>query len=684
MALRRVPGLGPAVAQGRGGRMERAVGGGHRALLPWLAVGAALVAIAAGTIALSWAAVPAGALGTASRTGGSPSRPSPATAASTTSSTASGATTSTTVTVTTGSATTGSATTGSASPTTTSSTAPVTPTPPSPPTTAPGTRVGYWLVRANGKVKSLGVPSHGDLSKVSLHQKLVGGAAVPGAGGYWLVSSTGGVYEFGDARFYGSAGLLALGRPIVAMAATPDGGGYWLVASDGGIFAYGDARYYGSTGAMHLNKPIVGIASTPDGDGYWLVTSDGGIFAYGDAGYFGSAGGQKLAGPVTGMAATPDGRGYWLVDAKGAVFAYGDAPNRGHASSSPVSPAVVAVLVAAYTPSTAPPASIPPTSTVPPTAPRTTTTTRPERTTTTTKPRRTTTTRPKPTTTTTKPRPTTTTTRPKPTTTTKPAPRPTPTTAPPGTSPSHPYGAGATGYDVSWPQCYPKGSGRTQVLPRDPSFVVVGVNSGVIHGFDSCFDALAAWAGRNLSVYMILQPAPSNSPPKEMTGPRAYCARTSSQCQGYNWGYNWARADLAFVKAHRRDPKVWWLDIETAEGWPTSKRLQSVNAQIIQGAIDALRGASKVAGVYSTWYQWGEITGSYIPPGHIPIWVAGALTLNGKQFSAKAYCQRALYPGDPANYRSSSLGFAGGVPWLSQYGYSNAEVHPVDPDYACG
>ena len=41
--------------------------------------------------------------------------------------------------------------------------------------------------------------------------------------------------------------------------------GYWLVASDGGIFTFGDARFYGSTGAMHLNQPIVGMAPTPSG-----------------------------------------------------------------------------------------------------------------------------------------------------------------------------------------------------------------------------------------------------------------------------------------------------------------------------------------------------------------------------------------------------------------------------------
>ena len=39
-----------------------------------------------------------------------------------------------------------------------------------------------------------------------------------------------------------------LNKPIVGIAATPDGGGYWLVASDGGIFSFGDATFYGSAG----------------------------------------------------------------------------------------------------------------------------------------------------------------------------------------------------------------------------------------------------------------------------------------------------------------------------------------------------------------------------------------------------------------------------------------------------
>ena len=82
-----------------------------------------------------------------------------------------------------------------------------------------------------------------------------------------------------------------LNEPIVGIrSSTPDGGGYWLVASDGGIFSFGDARFFGSTGGIHLNDPIVGMASTPAGGGYWLVASDGGIFSFGDAVFHGSTG----------------------------------------------------------------------------------------------------------------------------------------------------------------------------------------------------------------------------------------------------------------------------------------------------------------------------------------------------------------------------------------------------------
>jgi SpoIID/LytB domain protein len=164
------------------------------------------------------------------------------------------------------------------------------------------------------------------------------GAPSGGIDGYWVASSTGGVFSFGAATFHGSAGAIKLNKPIVGMAATPDGLGYWLVASDGGIFTFGDAGFHGSTGAIKLNKPIVGMAATPDGLGYWLVASDGGIFTFGDAGFHGAgAGTARPVGarpaPAVGLAITPDGVGYWILDADGAVTAFGDAPGLGSVTS---------------------------------------------------------------------------------------------------------------------------------------------------------------------------------------------------------------------------------------------------------------------------------------------------------------------------------------------------------------
>ena len=95
---------------------------------------------------------------------------------------------------------------------------------------------------------------------------------------------------------------IPLNQPVVGMAATPDGGGYWLVASDGGVFAFGDAGFYGSTGGQPPQPARRGHGRHPDGGGYWLVASDGGVFAFGDAAFEGSTGGLALRRPVVGMA----------------------------------------------------------------------------------------------------------------------------------------------------------------------------------------------------------------------------------------------------------------------------------------------------------------------------------------------------------------------------------------------
>ena len=188
---------------------------------------------------------------------------------------------------------------------------------------------------------------------------------------------TAGCSRFGSAPFFGSAGGTPLNAPVIGIASTPDHGGYWLAATDGGVFGFGDAKFYGSVPGdlqpgQSLNAPVVGVASTPDGGGYWLVASDGGVFAFGDAHFHGVDGrnppqqtgrghrrehpGRLLARgerrghlrlrrprsrghsavpcstpPITGMATTDDGQGYWMVAGDGGVFAFGDAPFWGSA-----------------------------------------------------------------------------------------------------------------------------------------------------------------------------------------------------------------------------------------------------------------------------------------------------------------------------------------------------------------
>jgi Cu/Zn superoxide dismutase len=168
--------------------------------------------------------------------------------------------------------------------------------------------------------------------------KAPGGSA---KAGYWLASSDGGVFNFGDAGLFGSAAKMTLNQPIVAIAATPSGDGYWLTASDGGVFGFGDASYLGGTGDVKLNRPIVAMAATPSGNGYWLFASDGGVFRFGDATYEGSTGALMLNSPIVGAAVTESGHGYDLFASDGGVFNFGDATFHGSQGARPLNQPVL-------------------------------------------------------------------------------------------------------------------------------------------------------------------------------------------------------------------------------------------------------------------------------------------------------------------------------------------------------
>ena len=204
---------------------------------------------------------------------------------------------------------------------------------------------GYDLVASDGGIFNFGIaPFFGSAGALPLNRPVVGMATTRDEGGYYLVASDGGIFTYGDAQFRGSMGGAPLNQPIVGMAVTPDGGGYYLVARDGGLFAFGDAHFQGSMGGKALNQPIVGMAVDPATGGYWEVAADGGIFGFG-APFFGSTGAIHLNKPIVGMASTTHGLGYLFVASDGGIFNYGDAPFAGSMGGQPLNKPVVGVAI---------------------------------------------------------------------------------------------------------------------------------------------------------------------------------------------------------------------------------------------------------------------------------------------------------------------------------------------------
>ena len=165
---------------------------------------------------------------------------------------------------------------------------------------------GYWLFTSDGRAAGFGtdIPHLGDMAATRLNAPVLDSVTTPSGMGYYMVAADGGIFAFGDARFYGSMGAARLNRPVQSLVPDPDGAGYWLVASDGGIFAFA-ASYHGSMGHAPLNRPVTGMVGSRSGGGYLMVAEDGGIFAFGDVAFRGSLGGSPPAVPIVAVAAVP-------------------------------------------------------------------------------------------------------------------------------------------------------------------------------------------------------------------------------------------------------------------------------------------------------------------------------------------------------------------------------------------
>jgi hypothetical protein len=191
-------------------------------------------------------------------------------------------------------------------------------------------RSGYWMLTTSGDIFAFGdAVGHGGpaghLSPGSIATHI---EPTPDGNGYWVVSSRGDVYAYGDAPNLGGLSGLAGAETVTSLSATPSGRGYWLFTNLGRVRGYGDAGFFGDLGAVTLNGPILDSVATPSGNGYYMVGSDGGIFTFGDARFSGSMGGHLLNSPVVGLSPAPGAAGYWLVASDGGIFAF-NAPFHG-------------------------------------------------------------------------------------------------------------------------------------------------------------------------------------------------------------------------------------------------------------------------------------------------------------------------------------------------------------------
>jgi len=178
----------------------------------------------------------------------------------------------------------------------------------------------------------------------------------------------------------------------------------------------------------------------------------------------------------------------------------------------------------------------------------------------------------------------------------------------------------AHGYDVSWPQC-------GESLPVDGEVRVVGVNGGKPFEDNPCLADQYRWANEAPTAAFYMN---TSNPGTASTvvdwynqkSPNALCSRSDEAACAFNYGYNAAKHAFATALRETRaaSQHMWWLDVETTNSWSSDK---AANTAGVLGAVAYLRTQGVPVGIYSTGYQWGQITGGAALV-EVPNWVAGA------------------------------------------------------------
>lgn len=273
-------------------------------------------------------------------------------------------------------------------------------------------------------------------------------------------------------------------------------------------------------------------------------------------------------------------------------------------------------------------------------------------------------------------------------------------------------GSTPSGNDISWPQC--GGS-----FPSGQAFGIVGVNDGLANNLNPCFGTSTKypsyaqselyWAvvnssGRttqpNASLYVntgdpgnVYNGSPIRDWPQSGSTPYGSCSTTTVTLSGVTytvgqnstscaWEYGkerasqdaaWLTQEADLVNAQKpgavsdqASAYPWWLDVETGNTWQTGTSGQAMNAADLQGMIAGLDNAgggtsSSPVGIYSTSYQWGQITGGTTSGfSGVPDWIPGAGSLSGAQSNC------------------GLTSFTAGKVVVTQW-----SSHSLDSDYAC-
>ena len=183
------------------------------------------------------------------------------------------------------------------------------------------------------------------------------------------------------------------------------------------------------------------------------------------------------------------------------------------------------------------------------------------------------------------------------------------------------------GVDISYPQC-------NKSVPKNQAFGVVGINGGLATTTNPCLKDQLVWASKSsgstaqdkIQVYVnTANPGGLGTTSWPTSGTNVYgtCDGTDTLACAWQYGYNRADEDInsRFLPAANQaginpDPSTykWWLDVETMNTWKpaTTTFNKQSNTAVLEGFAAKFLSSGARVGLYSTAYQWTQITGDVI------------------------------------------------------------------------